>query len=423
MAGLRDALSAPTGTPCRSLPVAYTPGLVGASACGHSDIFKVFDRDVIMDFPIAVESCGTPVELNWIPLIAFQPFRCPDYIRQIATEKSWPYEVRGVSAFDAWEGLPFTRFDLHTYLTEKWTLGSQSRDYLDGHCAAACIAHWAKRFPVHGMQDFKVLFSRYQINDSATNFTKPIQPELGRMHSLQDGGTVLVFYKPKTSQVRKVRYKDTYERGMRSMRLDLQIPLYNGNEIDQLLIGNRAIDPRSPNVVTDWSSNAWIYLRDGDVFLGIHPLEPTNLGGERPLRMRRYDKFLSISISNLDVPDPREIPDDVLDRCKNGFVLQMGDTVHYPTLDDFRRHSGRVTEEATGEEGVRSVCYRYGDRSLEMKYNMVTEEFMERKVNGQPSAYPLFNCPDAYITDDPAKEGLRVGNASSLLSPTRMPGW
>jgi hypothetical protein len=390
---------------------AYTATLVGGSAAAIPNIERTFDSHALLDFAVAMKSYNPPVELSWIPIIAALMPYCPDYIRQIAMEKTYPYEVRGVSASDQTGNLPLTHMDLHTFLSRKWALGSQSRDWLDGHSDAACVAHWGKRLPVRTMKDFKTMFSHYQMNGSGLDFRASVQPELGREESIQDGGTVLMCYKPKTQALRAIRYKDTYEHGLKQMGVVLEIPLYD--EIDELFLDGKALDPASPDVTAECGERTWICLRDGDVYVGIHPLMPTRLGGSS-LRIRRPGSDLfTIAIQNLDVETARAIPDGELDRCKNGFVLEMGDRSQYATLENFRRklEAGRVSDEVSAGD-VRSVRYTNGDQSLSLAYNIVTEAPVVRAVNGHPVEYPLFKCPDAWITDRPMQGGLTVGTAN-----------
>ena len=387
----------------------YHDGLVGGSGISRDHIFKVFDDHIIQDFHIPLEYPHYG-DLTWTPMIAFIPYNCPDYIRQIALDKVLPYQVTGISAGDDFRGYPSSHTDLHTYITPKWMLASNSRHWLDGAQNAACIAYWGKHLPARGMRDFKVAYARYVINSGGPDAASLEQPEMGRINTLQDQGTVMALYKPKASHARS---KEINEGGIRSLRLDLQIPLYD--EIEELSVGYRNIDPRFPNVATGWNNR--VYLRDGDVYLCVRPLEPTNLGVERPLRIRRFNEFLLVSVYNLDVSDYKQIPDDQIQRVKNGFVLEMGDGSQFRDLDAFRNYceAGEVMEPQLTADSMRSVTYTNGDRSLYARYNMVTEEFVERQVNGKPVAYPLFECADAVITDQ-AAGGASLGGASLAAS-------
>ena len=87
------------------------------------------------------------------------------------------------------------------------------------------------------MKDFKVLISRYQINDSGPDVASLSQDEHGRINTLQDKGTIIVAYKPK-KEVKDIR----------NLRLDIQIPLYE--DVDALYIGHRPVSPNAPNVAT-----------------------------------------------------------------------------------------------------------------------------------------------------------------------------
>ncbi len=259
------------------------------------------------------------------------------------------------------------------------------------------------------MKDFKVLISRYQVNDSGPDVASLHHDEQGRIHTLQDKGTIVVAYKPK-KEVKKVR----------NLRLDIQIPLYE--DVDELYVGHRPLSPHAPNVATGGrrgnghrpGTDNRIYLRDGDVYIGILPMQPTDLGAVRPLRIRRYNGFLLISIYNLDAPVAREFDDATLDHCRNGFVLELADVSAYPTLDAFREHfdRGRVKDEVDGD--VRAISYTNGSRKMSMKFNMVTEQFIERSIDGQPVRYPLFSTPHAYI----GVEGeISVGRARLTTKP------
>ena len=387
----------------------YQDSLVGATGITRSQMYKVFDERIYTQFDVSLHYPHY-WDLAFIPLIAYQQYHCPDYIRALALAKSLPYEVRGTSASDPTrEGYPFTFTDLHTYITERWSLGSNSRHWLHGKQNAACVAYWRKRPEVKSMKDFKVLISRYQVNDSGPDVASLHHEERGRIHTLQDKGTIIVAYKPK---------KEVTE--VRNLRLDIQIPLYE--DVDELYVGHRPLSPHAPNVATGGrrgngnrpGADNRIYLRDGDVYVGILPLEPTNLGAVRPLRIRRYNGFLLVSLYNLDAPVARQFEDKTLDHCRNGFVLELADVSEYPTLDAFREHydRGRVHDELEGD--VRTISYTNGPRTMTMKFDMVTEAFIERAIDGQPVRYPLFSCPNAHI----GIEGeISVGRARLTTKP------
>ena len=370
----------------------YQDSLVGATGIARSQMFKVFDESIYTQFDVSLHYPHY-WDLAFVPLIAYQPYHCPDYIRTLALAKSFPYGVRGTSASDPARGYAFAFTDLHTYITDHWSLSSNSRHWLHGKQNAACVAYWRKRAEVSSMKDFKVLISRYQINDSGPDVASLSQDEHGRINTLQDKGTIIVAYKPK-KEVKDIR----------NLRLDIQIPLYE--DVDALYIGHRPVSPNAPNMATGGrrgnghrpGTDNRVYLRDGDVFVGILPLQPTDLGVVRPLRIRRYNGFLLVSIYNLDAPAPRQFEDETLDHCRNGFVLELADVTQYPTLDAFREHydNGQVKDEVEGDE--RTITYTNGPQTMTMKFNMVTEEFVERAINGHPVRYPLFSCPHALIS-------------------------
>ena len=386
----------------------YQDSLVGATGITQSQMFKVFDESIFADFEVSLHYPHY-WDLAFIPLIAFQHYHCPDYIRTLALEKKFPYEVRGTSASDPAQGFPFAFTDLHTYITDNWSLASNSRNWLHGKQNAACIAQWAKRQPVRTMKDFKVLYSRYQVNDSGPDVASLDQDERGRLHSVQDKGTILVGYKPK----KKIT-------AIRNLRLDIQIPLYD--DVDELYVGHRPISPHAPNVATGGrrgnghrpGADNRVYLRDGNIFVGILPLLPTDLGVVRPLRIRRYNGFLLISIYNRDSDHTEHFDEHTLDLCRNGFVLELADTSEFPTLNAFREHFDTGVVKDEGEGDVRSLSYTNGDQSMTLKYDMVTEHFVERTINGAPVEYPLFSSPHAHIS---VEGSFSVGRAKLTTHP------
>lgn len=371
----------------------YQDSLVGATGIARSQMFKVFDESIYTQFDVSLHYPHY-WDLAFVPLIAFQTYHCPEYIRELALNKSMPYEVRGTSASDPpRQGYPFAFTDLHTYLTEDWSLSSNSRAWLHGKQNAACLAFWRKRRDVTSMKDFKALVSRYQVNDAGPDVASLHYDEYGRINTLQDKGTIIVAYKPKKE-----------EKEIRSLRLDIQIPLYE--DVDELYVGHRPVSPHAPNVATGGQrGNGYrpgadnrVYIRDGDVYIGILPLQPTNLGVARPLRIRRFNEFLLISIYNLETTERREFDDKTLDHCRNGFVLELADVTQFPTLNAFKEHydTGVVKDEVEGD--IRTITYTNAPQTMTMKFNMVTEEFVHRAINGQPVQYPLFSCPNAQIS-------------------------
>ena len=359
----------------------YHDGLVGGTAIARTQMFKALNSGIYTQFDLAMQYPHY-WDLTRTPSTAFQNFHCPEYIAAIAAGKTYPYRVLGTSAGDEFRGYPFAKLDLDTCIAEDWALGSNSRHWLDGGQNAACILYWRKRPEVTSMKDFKVAVSRYQVNDGGPNVASLEQPEMGRLHSLQDAGTVLVAYRPKTETTK-----------VHSLRLDLQIPLYD--DVDELSIGYRPVDPHAPDVAT--TADNRVYIRDGNVMIGIRPVAPDNLGAQRPLRVRRSNGFLLVSICNLDLPEAKEFAQADLLHCRNGFVLEVSDTSRWADLNAFRNHfeAGQLEDKLEGDS--RSITYTNGGQVLSMAYNMATEEFEKRTVNGQPVAYPLFSCPHAII--------------------------
>ncbi|MBM3212628.1 hypothetical protein FJZ33_10435, partial [Candidatus Poribacteria bacterium] len=239
----------------------YHDGLVGATSIARSQMYKVFSHSVYTQLDVAMEYPHY-WDLAFIPSIAFQSFHCPDYIRSLAMDKKMPYQVCGTSAGDEFGTYPFSFTHLHTYITDNWTLGSNSRGWLDGNQNAACIAYWRRRSKVKSMRDYKVLVSRYQINDSGPHVASLEQPEMGRINSLQDKGTIIAAYKPKKrgDPYHKIPgIEDIVGKSVKSLRLDIQIPLYD--DVDELSIGYRSVDPTQPNIEASWDNR--VYIRDG----------------------------------------------------------------------------------------------------------------------------------------------------------------
>lgn len=238
------------------------------------------------------------------------------------------------------------RVDAVTHITPEFALGTMSRPYGVGDPPepwpqdTACIAYWRREGGAPG-----VLYTRYRVNAGPVG--QPLREGVPRWLDIWEDG----IFRTAQSGPRAVVVYGLAPRGQRaisSWRLDI-----------------RLLGPGEPPVL----EGGVIVVADGDVYAGIVPLKPDNLGHSPDVTTWRDGDESVVSIVNYEGPakvfwEYRSLSGPFWKgNVRNGFALWMAPRSDYATPEDFRRAllATPLTDETDGS--LRRIAF--GDVALE----------------------------------------------------------
>jgi len=330
-------------------------------------------------------------DLAFAVVAAATDYPSPDYVRRLALEKRFPYEVKASCAVVK-QDAPFPHNDplsveTYSYLSERWMLGSASRSCL-GHIGMAVspAAHWLRRSPVAGMKDFGVMYFRYQFDEKLPNQrnfdpwynrqeSKCLCREEGAFFDYQDRNTVLHLTHPLW-----------YYREAASLRQSALVPIYE--DVEAVYAGGRPVTRfpfTSPDPLT-------VVVRDHGTAIGLRPLEVTNLGRPYCTRIEKVNGHLIVSWYNYK-GQHRVFTFDELAMMQNGLVVQVEDCPDETAALRFARRLGgaKVTDRFEGV--LRHVTFDDGKIRMEGAHDFTWGCWKKREVNGVPFHPEIFRSP------------------------------
>jgi hypothetical protein len=355
-------------------------------------------------------------------------WRIPDYLQELALRKKLPQVIRSACEFevpplggtfppqhpplypnpkrDRWPG-----DQLYTYLTESFALGSMSRDWVD--VGMPVLAFWqAHDGPPKTVGDHRALYFRYQHNDC-----KPFGPatawlrgqkvqlplaqgwaEYGRHAAVQDHGRAIVLYRPRLDYFRSF---DTVPGlpGYVSLEGDLSVAslqalacFYREDAAPHGFFIDRAPVQALPAEV---GRRQWLFVDDGRTWIGVYPLEATDLGGSQPPQLVQGDRHLFLQVDNWRPADPAHPDPAQLLHCRSGFLLALGDRTEYP---DFATFQQTMLESKIDEHCVDNtdrVQWTAGQKTLRLGWDAYEDRYLERSVDGvTQDPWPKFDCSE-----------------------------
>jgi len=319
--------------------------------------------------------------------VALGRYHLPDYVRALFEEKPPQWQVRETA--DVASGT-----DLTSYLAADYCLGTASRSYQVGEPAEAwpqfnaAILYYRKE----GAPGYGVLYTRYIVNEyeigklaDETGHTKRDLWDLGAPRCLQHRNLAIVAYgltpMPITTAVHTLRL-DTLLIG-RDRATEI---LVDGRPLSSL---PQPVQPLEP-----------VVLADGSVYIGLIPLEPTNMGQEAPIVLEERGGELVLSIYNYSGPSKNFWEYRTLSgpffkgNVRNGFVLEVASQDDFSSPTAFHEHvaSARLADSVSAE-GVREIEYESGGQALALRYDLRDLRVLERRINGRRYRPPMLQAP------------------------------
>ena len=291
----------------------------------------------------------------------------------------------------------------YTYQTPYYSVGWATDDWHNGvQCTSPAVEYKRVDKPER-FGDHRIIFSRYLLNDE-TNENQAFMDQ-GRKMSFGDKNKAVVLYKPKATSIKAERTEGLFDAlaknyrsqeitgnlGVTSAKLSILIPLH-GCDVDKILLGEETAK-RSKEVKS-------IYIKDGDVYIAIHPLYVTDLGRENAIEINKRDGFLEIDIFNYK-GEVKDFSRREFVLCRNGYMISVSSKEEIASFEEFVQKESKteISEEYlvsvhSRMTYVRKVEINHPDVSLSCEYSPSTEGIKHISKGDY-----AINIPKLYATD------------------------
>ena len=330
------------------------------------------------------------------------PFHVTDYLLRLLDGKPFPYTVQELADLD-------NGVDLYTYMTPAYALGTVSAG--NNPQNNRLILYYRKdRAPGYG-----VLFSRYLVNEKALgSFYHATDRsrgnnlnEEGLFWGLQHENKSIALYAllPQNEPVHSLK---------------TEVFILNAAGLDEVWVNNERIE-HLPRELRPLDA---LQLADGDTFIALRPLAPSNLGRVAPIVVQERDGELVLSIYNYYQGEAKRFWEYATGgpfyhgNIRAGFVIEVGDRAQFGDFAAFRAHIARGHVAENTDRNVRNVRYASGGDLLEIGVDLYANRLVERRVNGAIYQAAMLRSPTA--VQSTAGE-LHAGGAKLHTNPA--PVW
>ena len=345
---------------------------------------------------------------HWLP-----PYLVPWLAHQT---KAMPFEVRETANRE--QGA-----DLTTYFTPSYALGTAGTTYRIG-TDCFYIEHEANHLMLHYSRPqerggWGMMYSRYVVNDRhwGTLGAAPDRPkdasfyDQGNFAGVQMGNKAIGLY------ALEAQYEEVF-----SLKTVVAFP--SGPDLNRLWINDRRIDLGAD--LPSLRAGDWLIVEDGDVYIGVQPLEQSCLGREAPILLEcgPLDE-LWLVIYNYRGAKKRFWEYASLGgafwrgNLRAGFVVEVAERSAYASAARFFAHLRQsAVSDTTDRDFVRTVSYQSGDDSLSLRYDLWNTRPLDHALGGQPHCSPHLLSPLAVQGDSGT---VAVGSAKLTTDP--QPVW
>lgn len=340
----------------------------------------------------------------------------PSYLDSwLATQNSiFPYEVRETAN-------RHINSDITTYHSKSFALGTASSTYSIG-TDCFYIEHEANYLMLHYTKPedagrWGMMYSRYVVNNRhwGTMGPAPDRPKEGNFYDhgnfagVQKNNKAIALYAlmPEQEEV---------------FSLKTVVAFQSGESLDTVWINSENIDIAQPRTL---AKGDWLIVEDGDVYIGIYPLEQSNLNGAAPIRLERGPLGeLWLSIYNYDGAAIRFWDYASLKgafwrgNLRAGFVVEVAEKDSFSSAKGFLEHlqTAQITDHVDNNH-IRTVTYQSEDDALTIRYDLWNTRPVERLYNGSIYDPPQLESPLAVQGDTGY---LRSGSAKLYSKPQIM---
>lgn len=144
-----------------------------------------------------------------------------------------------------------------------------------------------------------------------------------------------------------------------------------------------------------------VLIADGDVYIAIHPLAPSNLGNDAPILLAERNGELVLSIYNYYQGEAKSFWEYASlsgafyrQNIRAGFIVEVGDRTEYGDFAAFRQHILRSAIDDRLDGAIRTVRYASGADLLELSVDLHANRLLERRIKrrGLSTADPCQSC-------------------------------
>jgi hypothetical protein len=307
--------------------------------------------------------------------------------------------------------------DLTTYMTAGYALGTASRTYRLGQ-DDFYIEHQANHLALHyrRRQGWAMVYCRYVVNDR----------HRGRLGAAPDRPATINFYDQGEFASVQARNRaialyalERQPEEVHSLKTVVVFP--PPESLDELWVDRAPVTPAE--LPHELPPGAWVAIGDGDVWIGVLVLEPSQLGRRAPTQLERGPEGdLWLTAHNYRGPAKRFWEYASLGgafwrgNLRAGFVIEVADRGAFPSAAAFVEHlAAAEVEDAVDAEHVRRVAYRSGGDELSIAYDLWRTEPRGRWLNGRAYEPPSLDSPVA-VQGDGGR--LALGDAVATTEPT-----
>lgn len=271
---------------------------------------------------------------------------------------------------------------MYTYQTKYYSVGWATDDWHNGvQCTSPAVEYKRVDKP-EKFGDHRIIFSRYLLNDE-TNENQAFMDQ-GRKMAFGDKNKAVVLYKPKSTSIKPEHTEQPFDAlalnyrsqeitgnlGVESAKLAIMIPLH-GQEVDKIILGSEQAN-NSKEIKS-------VYIKDGDVYIAIHPLFVTDLGRENAMEIKQRDGFLEIDLINYK-GSRKDFSRREFILSRNGYMISVSSKEEISSFEEFveKESKTKIKEDYlvsvhSRMTYVRKVEIEHPDVSLSCEYSPSTE--------------------------------------------------
>lgn len=310
------------------------------------------------------------------------------HVRATAEQASYPRNFWSMQRHPTTPTMEFPAgpFAITTWLRRTFALGSASATFLDGNQHAGVHLTYAPSGQATGAHDLATVFSRYLIGDVPTDASAMIN-DLGRTVTVQDEGRVLAACSPRPTWGSSPSIPDTATTPVTHLRLSLFFTCFHGAEQEVWLGSER---------MTAWTGQSLasesIFVRDGSIFIAIHPAIGADLGRAAAITVERSGPFGIISLVNYAGTARTFAPEELL-TCGNGFHMSVADAADFDgDFAAFRAHHAALTltDRFVPDDGLRYLDATLDGKRLALALSPMSAGIQYRTINDALVPEPAF---------------------------------
>jgi hypothetical protein len=272
---------------------------------------------------------------------------------------------------------------ISNYMAKTYSLGVASREFHNGAPTDSFKAVYTRAAKETNTVDAVTVFSRLIVNKNelegngkipryARSFNCSIIDE-GRKIGLHHKQSAMLLYKPKA--FRRLNVSD--------ISLSLFFTMRDRG-FEELRFGRETI--KSDHGASSLMQP--VFIRDGSVYIAIHPLVPVNHGRKNAIELSRFESCTILSFFNYQ-GEKRDFDREEFMLTGNGFVIEIADGEEHESFDAFCDIMGK--SEIVDSYDVnfhkrntytRKTAYRRGSLELACEYSPVSEGVRYATING-----------------------------------------